>query len=247
MTDKKLLSFSKMLQQQEEQRQAEKPAVELRPVESISLTETISPTEITSPVLTPPLALQTTSPVKSTSLAEYASPVESTMDIWASFTDWKDGHLQLPNMIALVLYRHLDPAERAIYQELYQLSWGFGNPTCKVSLTRLAERAGMKQTAAHQAVKRLAAKGLVIKSQMIFGKGLEQGIEYSLPLPTRLVESIRLARSTSPAENVNNKIKALKEINKKESEISHCEKCKDSGGFIYPNGPQGGVVKCKHE
>ncbi len=247
MTDKKLLSFSKMLQQQEEQRQADNPAVELRSVESIRPPDITSHAETTSPVPNPPLALRTTSLVESTSPMEFTSPMDSTMDIWASFTDWKDGHLQLPNMIALVLYRHLDPAERAIYQELYQLSWGFGNPTCKVSLPRLAERAGMKQTAAHLAVKRLAAKGLVVKSQMIFGKGLEQGIEYSLPLPTRLVESIRLARSTSPAENVNNKIKALKETNKKESGITYCEKCKDSGGFIYPNGPQGGVVKCKHD
>lgn len=246
MTDK-LLSFSKMLQQQEEQRQAEQPSVELRPLESIRPTENASPAEITSPAPTPPQALRNTSLVESTSPAESASPVESIMDIWASFTDWKDGHLQLPNMIALVLYRHLDPAERAIYQELYQLSWGFGNSTCKVSLPRLAERAGMKQTAAHQAIKRLTGKGLVIKSQMIFGKGKEQGIEYSLPLPTRLAESVRLARSTSPAENVNNKIKALKEINKKGSKIIYCEKCKDSGGFTYPDGPQGGVVKCKHE
>jgi hypothetical protein len=48
------------------------------------------------------------------------------------------------------------------------------------------------------------------------GKGKDQGSEFWLPLPTRLAEDIRLARSTRLAPCVSNKEKALKENNKKE-------------------------------
>jgi hypothetical protein len=181
------------------------------PVDSTRLLESVSPVESTSLAPSDTLALRDESLMESASPTESTSLVESTVDFWAALTEWKDGFQQIPNMIALVLYRHLDPAERAVYGELFHLSWGFGNPTCKVSLPRLSERAGMKQTATHQAVKRLVGKGLVLKSQMDFGRGKDQGIVYSLPLPTRLVESIRLVRNTSPVKSVNNKIKTQKE------------------------------------
>ena len=174
-------------------------------------TQESSPAESTSLAPVTPLALRGESLVESVSPVENISLVESTVDFWDALKEWKEGFQQIPNMIALVLYRHLDPAERAVYGELFQLSWGFGNSTCKVSLPRLAERSGMKQTATHQAVKRLVAMGLVQKSRMEFGKGKEQGITYSLPLPARLMDSIRLARNIRLTDSVNNKINTQKE------------------------------------
>jgi predicted transcriptional regulator len=196
----------------------------IRPVESASLLEAVSPPESTSLAETPPLALRDESLVESVSPVESTSLMESTVDFWAALTEWKEGFQQIPNMVALVLYRHLNPAERAVYGELFQLSWGFGNRTCKVSLPRLAERSGMKQTATHEAVKRLVSKGLVLKSQMDFGKGKDQGIIYSLPLPARLVESIRLTRNTSPTKSVSNKVNTQKENTQTQEGVRACSK-----------------------
>src|SRR5205814_1072098 len=71
------------------------------------------------------------------------------------------------------------------------------------------------QTAVHKAIKRLASKGMVEKRAVTLGKGKDQGVEYWVPLPARLAEDVRLARSTRLAQSASNKEKALKENFKK--------------------------------
>jgi hypothetical protein len=88
---------------------------------------------------------------------------EKTLDLWAGVGELHTGYLRLYGVIVEKIYRHLDPMEQAVYTQLYALSWGYGNPSCRVSWPRLAERAGMGQTAAFNAVKRLVAKGMVEK------------------------------------------------------------------------------------
>jgi hypothetical protein len=140
---------------------------------------------------------------------------EKTLDLWAGVGELHTGYLRLYGVIVEKIYRHLDPVEQAVYTQLYALSWGYGNPSCRVSWPRLAERAGMGQTAAFNAVKRLVAKGMVEKRAPTLGKGKDQGGEFWLPLPARLADDIRLARGARLAQNVSNKEKALKENNKK--------------------------------
>ena len=180
---------------------------------------------------------------ESVSLTDSGDPRPVEMDLWASFKEWKEGFQQIPNMIALVLYRQLSPAERAVYGELYQMSWGFGNSTCKVSLQRLAERAGMKTTATGETIKKLVSKGLVQKVTMDLGRGREQGNVYSLPLPVRLTESVRLTKS------VHIKEKDIKKDIKGKSAAPDYKTCPDcqGSGFWYPEGVEKGVAKCRHE
>jgi hypothetical protein len=141
---------------------------------------------------------------------------EKTVDLWAGIGELHTGYLRLYGVIVEKLYRHLDPFEQAVYTQLYALSWGFGNPSCRVSWPKLAERAGMKQTAAFNAVKRLISKGMVHKGTPTLGKGKEQGGEFWLPLPERLAEDVRLARGTRLTPNA-----SIKEKNKKKDSKSN--------------------------
>lgn len=214
------------------------------PTKSVSLTENTSHTE--------DISLTSDSPVapRDVSLTEFVSPMQSVrladsvLHFWEALGDWKRGHLSLPNQIVLVLYRHLDPAEQAIYTQLFAMSWGYGKPECFCNLATLAARSGMGTTAAGQAVKRLVSKGLIEKSAVQLGKGNEQGITYRLPLPDRLTESVRLTRSGRLTDSTDKKGLDQKQI-KKGVAAGDCPDC--NGTFwIYPNGPDGGVKKCSH-
>lgn len=125
-------------------------------------------------------------------------------DLWASIPETK-GYSKQFHAITDHLFRLLDPIEQAIYTQLFQLTHGFSKPTCVISLPRLAERANIGTTAAHGAIKRLVTKGLVEKRTWIVGRGKEQGIEFSLPLPAWLTLDV----SHTPDEP--NKRNTLKE------------------------------------
>lgn len=134
------------------------------------------------------------------------------VDMWASIDDLHTGRLQLFNVIVDSIFAHLNPFEQAVYVQLYRLSWGYGKDVCRVSLPRLAERAGMKQTAAQQALKRLYEKGLIEKVVTVLGRGKEQGSEFRVVLPTSLVNHTSLTRTTSLTPNTTNKETHIKEI-----------------------------------
>lgn len=223
------------------------PPAETPPVASAHHAKTPAPTPDTSlprnislPPETP-LALRGASLTPDTSLTPDAG---HSLDLWAGIGELHTGYLRLYGVIIERLYRHLDPFEQAVYTQLYALSWGFGNPSCRVSWPKLAERAGMKQTAAFNAVKRLAAKGLVRKGAPTLGRGKEQGGEFWLPLPERLAEDVRLARNTRLTPNVSNKEKNKK----KDIKGAVCDLCRGMSGHRYvdPDNPQRGVVKCGH-
>ncbi|MBA3438369.1 MAG: hypothetical protein H0T92_00670 [Pyrinomonadaceae bacterium] len=113
------------------------------------------------------------------------------------------------------LYRLLDPIEQAIYTQLFRLTHGFTKPTCIISLPKLSERANVGTTAAHGAIKRLISKGLVEKRTWIVGKGKEQGIEFSLPLPAWLTPDVGLTPNARHASNVPIKENTLKDLHTK--------------------------------
>lgn len=87
-------------------------------------------------------------------------------------------YLRLPNTIVDSLLPTLDVYEQAVFVQLYRLSQGFGNYTCKVSLPTLQARTGVKATSLKQAISRLQARGIVEKISAEIGFGREQGITY---------------------------------------------------------------------
>jgi hypothetical protein len=121
-------------------------------------------------------------------------------DLWASVPETK-GYSKQFHAITDHLFRLLDTFEQAVYTQLFRLTHGFGKQTCIIALPKLAERAGIGTTAAHAATKRLVAKGLVEKRTWIVGKGKEQGIEFSLPLPAWLTPDASLTRNVSHTSN----------------------------------------------
>lgn len=212
--------------------------------DSVGLTESVRLTESVSLTPEPPLAQRDVSLTDSVSPVKSVSLTDSVLHFWEALGDWKRGHLSLPNQIVLVLYRHLDPAEQAVYTQLYAMSWGYGKSDCFCNLATLAARSGMGSTATGQAVKRLVSKGLIEKSAVQLGKGNDQGITYRLPLPDRLVESVRLTRSGRQTDSVDKKDLDQKQI-KKGIAAGECPDC--HGTFwVYPDGPEGGVKKCSH-
>src|SRR5262249_28589366 len=90
----------------------------------------------------------------------------------------------------------LDLQERSVYLQLFRLSWGYGKPTCRISLPRLSERAKLGRSTAQRAVERLIGKGVVIKTGHNIGFGKEQGSEFFVPLPESVIQIFSI-----PSEN----------------------------------------------
>lgn len=133
--------------------------------------------------------------VLQTSLVSKTKQHKSRMDLMASLPDTK-GFLKLYFQLIDHLYPQLDPFERAVHETLYRLSWGFGKPSCSISYQRIAERTGMSPKSAQRATARLEAKGLINKSGRVIGYLKEQGIEFSVVPPPRLVSESRLPRQS---------------------------------------------------
>jgi len=164
-------------------------------------------------------------------------------DMWAPFRD-KRGHFQQPHAYTDGLCQLLDVYEQAVFTQLYRLSRGFNKATCKIGLPQLARRANVGKTSAQGAVTRLVAKGLVRKIEAEFGRNREQGTTYWVSSPDSLPGDDSLPGAGS------NKIKALKENNKKgahaRKDYSNCPDCSGTGMW-YPDGYEKGVSRCRHE
>jgi len=169
---------------------------------SPSLNESLSPNA--------PLALQNESLSSAESLSFNDSLTVTGVDLWASVPQIK-GHCRWPHALIDYLFKLLDVPERVVYEQLFRLSWGFGNDFCTVGLPKLAARSGLKLTATHAAVARLTKKGLVIKAAATFGKNKEQGITYRLPLPEWLVQNERLSLNERLSPDSSIKVNTQKE------------------------------------
>jgi hypothetical protein len=183
---------------------------EYSPPEERTSARELSPTPNVSPTLEHDYALRGVSHTPPVSLTPNVVHETKPADIWASVPETK-GYTKQFHAITDSLFRLLDPIEQAVYTQLFRLTHGFGKPTCIISLPRLAERANIGTTATHGAVKRLVAKGLVEKRTWIVGKGKEQGIEFSLPLPAWLTRDVRLTPNASLTFNEPIKENTLKE------------------------------------
>lgn len=160
------------------------------------------------------------------------------------------GYLRLPNTIVDSLLPTLDVYEQAVFVQLYRLSQGFGNYTCKVSLPTLQARTGVKATSLKQAISRLQARGIVEKISAEIGFGREQGITYWVSQDGRQTYGDWQAQGGSQPPHADNKRKEnLKETNKRggltPEQIKSCPDC-NGVGMWYPEGPGKGVARCYH-
>ena len=156
------------------------------------------------------------------------------------------GRTGIPHRYTDHLCRWLTPDEQAIYLQLYRLSWGWHKDTCFISNPKLSERSNVPLTSMRRAISKLMSKGLITKTNRVFGSDKEQGIEYRVFNLDSLSEQSRLSNMDRVSKVAPNKEMDLKESNKREPQL--CPKCKDTGGFYYPKGiGTSGVVKCKHD
>ncbi len=159
------------------------------------------------------------------------------------------GYLKLSNTVVDSLLPTLDVYEQAIFVQLYRLSHGFGNFTCKVSLPALQARTGVKLTSLKQAIARLQARGVVEKVSAEIGFGREQGITYWVSPDGRQTYGDWQPPdgSQSPGDPI--KRKEFKETKLKggltHEQIRNCPDCAGVGMW-YPEGPGKGVARCYH-
>jgi hypothetical protein len=159
------------------------------------------------------------------------------------------GYLRLSNTVVDSLLPTLDVYEQAAFIQLYRLSHGFGNYTCKVSLPALQARTGLKPTSMKQAISKLQARGIVEKLAAEIGFGREQGITYWVsPDGRQTYGDWQSSRGwQSPGDTI--KEKGFKETILKgrltPEEIKTCPDC-HGVGMWYPEGPGKGVARCLH-
>lgn len=232
--------------------QEEKSARRLAAVNTIA--SPIAPTSLPAPVSlvgeaslvsdAPDAILPTSLPAPASLTAPTSLPAPTSL-LWEAI-EQKKGYSKLHHVITDNLLPMLDVYEQVIYLQLYRLSWGYGKSSCHISLPRLSERTNISTTAAQRAIVRLTNKGLIVKELSVFGKGKEQGSEFSLPFPAWLTGDTSLTAPTSLAGNTYIKEYIKDKSKKARRDYSECPDCHGTG-FIYPNGLNGGVAKCKHE
>jgi len=142
------------------------------------------------------LALQIDGPLPDVGPSPYTGPTPD-FSLLTSLPD-VDGFVFWFHQLTDYLCRQLTPPEQAIYLQLYRLSWGFGGPRCIVGFPKLAERSGMSESGARLAATGLIKKGLVRKLGMVFGRNVEQGIEWEVFEPPALIK-FRTSRNKGPA------------------------------------------------
>jgi hypothetical protein len=181
------------------------PVFPASPVGNTAPTDNTGPTRQKGPASITSLALHETGPSPNAGPVAAARP-EQGFSLLSSLPDVK-GYMIWFHQVTDYLDRQLTPFEQCLYKQLYRLSWGFDQATCIIGFPKLSERTNMSETAARQAAKGLIKKGLVKKRGMVFGKGVEQGVEWEVYAPPALLKlkeetSRRVVRNAGPQLNV---------------------------------------------
>jgi hypothetical protein len=155
------------------------------------------------------------------------------------------GYTRLYNAIVDDLLPQLTTSEQAVYVHLFRLSYGFNNTTCLISLPTLAKRTHLHVNGVQKILKQLRAKGLIERLETVLGKGREQGVEYSLPIPPSMTQGVSLPLSVSNKDNKD--LKTIKKGLPSALDATSCPDCHGTGFLMKRAGDKSGVVKCKHE
>jgi predicted transcriptional regulator len=221
--EKKILSFSQMLQDQDRKEQERATRV---------LQTQVYPTQVSRPLV------QETQ-VSQTRVSDPPPP--------RSIGPETKGFTSLPNHLLDQILKTLDVYDQAVIVRIYRLSRGFGKDRAEVGVTKLAEATNISEKQIKRCIARLISAGLISKAETPQGSsniyichvlGADKGREDQ---QTRVHET--------QVQQTHNKRKELKETIKADlapPDYKNCPDCKGSG-FWYPEGTEKGVAKCKHE
>jgi hypothetical protein len=163
-----------------------------------------------------------------------------------------------PNELDDKIMPTLRPSEQVVLRRIYRLTRGFHKAICNVSVGKLATACNISEKKAGMALNLLEERNLIrrVDSSNKGKRNEERGLLIECMIPeavaaksTVSAKSAVTVKNSVTATNTDNKIKALKENNKRENELSldikACPDCQGSG-FWYPEGTGKGVAKCKH-
>lgn len=98
--------------------------------------------------------------------------------------EWKSGYLRLPNWLVFNFFSRLRIDERAVYEELYLWTHGFGENPRAVSQLKVAARLGIDPKQLRRIVRRLEEKGYVVKIESkLDGANSDRGTLFDVRLP----------------------------------------------------------------
>lgn len=166
------------------------------------------------------------------------------------------GYFDLTNDLTDRILPTLDPYEQVVLLRLCRLAWGFKSDRCKVGYKRLIETCNVGKRKLAEAVAMLERRELVRRLSLDQGgtERADRGTTYEILLaPPPGVSRATVARKdtvaphATVARGMTNKDKALNDTNKglASPDVKNCPDCQGTY-WLYPNGPQGGVVRCQH-
>jgi len=163
-----------------------------------------------------------------------------------------------PNELDDRILPTLRPSEQAVLRRVYRLTRGFHKATCNVSVGKLARACNVSERKAGEALNVLEDRGFIRRVDASNrGKANElRGLTIECLLPAAVTaksavsaKNANTAQVAVTAESADNKRTALKENIKKGSELAldtrNCPECSGTG-WVYPEGPDGGVARCRH-
>jgi hypothetical protein len=150
----------------------------------------------------------------------------------------------------------LDPYEQVVLLRLCRLAWGHKRDTCRVGYERLQQTCNLKKRKLQEVIAKLEFLDYIERLSLEQGGSDRslRGTEYRILLPpppgvqrATVAHDATVAQRATVASDATNKKNVLKD-NSKGGVPSRAEACPDCGGtsWVYPNGPGGGVKRCKH-
>jgi hypothetical protein len=175
-----------------------------------------------------------------------------------AFIAHPEQYYSAPNELDDRIMPTLRPSEQVVLRRIYRLTRGFHKAVCNVSVGKLATACNISEKKAGMALNLLEERKLIrrVDSSNKGKKNEERGLLIECMISeavtakfTVTAKSAVTEKNSVTATSADNKLKALKENNKRENELTldtkNCPDCQGSG-FWYPEGTEKGVAKCRH-
>ena len=154
-------------------------------------------------------------------------------------------HLRTP-YASIDRLRLLSPGPRVVCEEIFRAAAGWHSDECVISVSKLAVYCNIDEKYVRKYLAQLQSLGYIERLGIVQGGAdlSARGIRFRILLPRLTPPDKKTPVRLSGGDNrPPNKDKALK----KDSKSVVCALCRETGGFLYPNGiGGGGVLKCDH-
>ena len=117
--------------------------------------------------------------------ANEASPASAAPDASVELYAEVKGELRVPNTVSFSLFPTLDPFAKALYYQLFLLSYGFQRDTCIIGLAKLARSVLMSQRKVQDTILYLERRHLIKRVATVLG-GPSKGNIYHVMLPATI-------------------------------------------------------------